>query len=31
MTYEKPEYARVVDIVTRDSLRELATQVCSQC
>ena len=26
MTYEvKPEYARVVDIVTRDSLRELAT------
>jgi K(+)-stimulated pyrophosphate-energized sodium pump len=28
--HEKPEYGKVVDICTRDSLRELATPVCSR-
>ncbi|GAB3882604.1 sodium-translocating pyrophosphatase [Microbispora bryophytorum subsp. camponoti] len=28
---ELPDYGRVVDICTRDSLRELATPVCSPC
>ena len=27
---ERPEYGKVVDIVTRDSLRELATPGCSR-
>jgi len=26
-----PDYSRVVDIVTRDSLRELVTPGCSRC
>ena len=28
---ERPEYGKVVDIVTRDSLRELARRVCWRC